>query len=226
MSKSRLTISSKIKALLQQEINSICPICDDTNVDHFEIHHIDEVPSNNDFSNLLMLCPICHSKITKKDITFEQVQQIKSYLQIKQSARKNQKKANSIQINGNVKGSTIANSISAQMIVYKGAPKPKIEYADGSIGKNAELKNYIKHLIDRYNEYKESEVGKGNLNYGAIYGSIKKEFKASAFQIPDHQFQQLKTYLQNRIDNSKLGKINKGKGIRNYSEFDEIYPSH
>ncbi len=225
MAKYRIAIPNKTKALLQQEIDSKCPLCDDTNVDHFEIHHIDEIPENNQITNLLLLCPICHSKITKKDITYDQVVHIKSYLTLRNNSRHSDRRNNSIHINGNVSSATIANSISAQTIIYKAPSKPKIEYANGSIGKNAEYKNYIKHLIDRYNEYKESDVGKGNLNYAAIYGSIKKEFRASAFQIPENEFVKLSAYLQDRIDKTKLGRINKGKGIKNYSQFVDIYPT-
>lgn len=223
MAKNRTSIPSKTRALLQKEINSVCPLCDDTNVDHFEIHHIDEIPENNDISNLLMLCPICHSKITKGDISKDQVLQVKGYLSLRNERKLSEVKSNSIHIKGNLNGSTVANTISAGTIIYKSPSKPKMEYAEGAIGKNAEMKNYIKHLIDRYNEYKEIDVGKGNLNYAGIYGAIKKEFKASAFQIPEHQFQKLSTFLQNRINNTKLGRINKGKGIRNYSEFGQIY---
>jgi hypothetical protein len=226
MAKTRTSIPNKIKILLQKEINSVCPLCDDSNVEHFEIHHIDEMPENNDFVNLLMLCPICHSKITKRDITKEEVVQIKAFLAIKSKRNVDGKPNNSIHINGSIKNATIANSISANTIIYKSPSKPKMEYADGSIGKNAEMKNYIKHLIDRYNEYKESDVGKGNLNYAGIYGAIKNEFKASAFQIPEHQFEKLSIYLQDRINKTKLGRINKGKGIKNYSQFEDIYHKH
>lgn len=78
----RLTIPAKIKALLQKEIKSKCPFCISTDVDHFHYHHIDENPSNNDVSNLLMVCPLCHSKITKGDITKEQVIEKKKSLQL------------------------------------------------------------------------------------------------------------------------------------------------
>jgi hypothetical protein len=71
--KKRVPIPNKIKALLQKEIQSICPFCPSEDVDHFEIHHIDENPENNSFENLLMLCPLCHSKITKGDILIEAV---------------------------------------------------------------------------------------------------------------------------------------------------------
>lgn len=71
--KRRPPIPNKIKASLQKEINSKCPFCSNEDVGHFQIHHIDENPFNNDFINLLMLCPICHSKITKKDISPQEV---------------------------------------------------------------------------------------------------------------------------------------------------------
>lgn len=78
--KNRKTIPPRKKKYLQQEINSECPFCKNREVGHFEIHHIDENPSNNDFENLLMLCPICHSKITKGEINTEEVIFIKKSL--------------------------------------------------------------------------------------------------------------------------------------------------
>lgn len=78
--KPRKTISSKSKATLQKKIKSSCPICFNEDVEHFQIHHIDENPQNNELLNLLMLCPICHSKITKGDITYEKVIEIKENL--------------------------------------------------------------------------------------------------------------------------------------------------
>ncbi len=68
---------NKVRAILQQEINSKCPFCSSTDVGHFEIHHIDENPNNNKVDNLLLLCPTCHSKITKKDILIDEVLKVK-----------------------------------------------------------------------------------------------------------------------------------------------------
>lgn len=75
----------KIRAVLQKEINSQCPFCPSEDVGHFEIHHIDEDPSNNEINNLLLLCPTCHSKITKGDIKISEV------LLIKQNGKPKQK---------------------------------------------------------------------------------------------------------------------------------------
>lgn len=68
-SKRRKSIPLKTRAVLQKEINSKCPFCFNEDVEHFQIHHIDEDPSNNEHGNLLMLCANCHSKITKGDIS-------------------------------------------------------------------------------------------------------------------------------------------------------------
>lgn len=78
--KIRAQIPGKTKALLQKEISSKCPFCPSEDVDHFQIHHIDENKMNNQYDNLLMLCPTCHSKITKKNISFEQVISVKQKL--------------------------------------------------------------------------------------------------------------------------------------------------
>ncbi len=69
---------TKVRSLLQKEVNSSCPFCNNQDVGHFQIHHIDENPSNNEMSNLILLCPTCHSKITKGDISKQEVIEIKS----------------------------------------------------------------------------------------------------------------------------------------------------
>lgn len=77
----RKSIPNKIKMLLQKEIFSQCPFCGNEDVDHFEIHHIDENPENSNINNLLMICPLCHSKITKGDILQKEVIEKKQFLQ-------------------------------------------------------------------------------------------------------------------------------------------------
>lgn len=69
---------NKIRAELQKEIGSKCPFCSNEDVGHFEIHHINNNPGENDIANLILVCPTCHSKITKGDITPEKVKEVKS----------------------------------------------------------------------------------------------------------------------------------------------------
>lgn len=84
--RTRIPQENKVRAVLQQEINSKCPFCSNTDVGHFEIHHIDENPSNHKIENLLLLCSNCHSKITKKDISMVEVLEIKQMLKNKNSS--------------------------------------------------------------------------------------------------------------------------------------------
>lgn len=42
-----------------------CAVCGwDDDIDILEVHHIDEDRQNNQLENLIILCPICHKKIT------------------------------------------------------------------------------------------------------------------------------------------------------------------
>ena len=74
----RQSIPYRIKAQLQKEINSECPVCGNTDVACFEFHHIDENPANGVPENILMLCPGCHTKYHKGFITRNQIKQAKT----------------------------------------------------------------------------------------------------------------------------------------------------
>lgn len=99
--------------------------------------------------------------------------------------------------------------------------KVKVMPAEGTLGSDAVRRNYIKHLIDRYNEYASKQRGRTNFSFAAIYSHIKKFFKADWERIPLSRFDDLVTLLQDRIDRTQLGSINRGKGFPNYSTFDE-----
>ena len=78
--KKRPPIPYKVKSKLQKEADSECPFLSNQDIECFEVHHIDENPENNDFENLLFLCANCHTKITKRDISIQEVKRIKSGL--------------------------------------------------------------------------------------------------------------------------------------------------
>ena len=53
------------KKFFLEEQEHKCAICKwDEDKDVLEVHHIDENRDNNDISNLIILCPICHRKLT------------------------------------------------------------------------------------------------------------------------------------------------------------------
>lgn len=79
-------------------------------------------------------------------------------------------------------------------------------------------------MIKRFNEYKEYEVGKGNVNYAVFSAHLKKQYKLgptrTLYNLPIDKFDELVDYIHSRIDATKLAKV-KGRGHKNYSTFDE-----
>lgn len=101
-----------------------------------------------------------------------------------------------------------------------------ISAPEGTVASVLAMRNYAKHLIDRYNEFAASQEGR-IFRYPAIYANIKKEFGAKWDMLSVGQFPNLCAYLHRRIDRTKLGRINSSKGIPNYStyhEFQSKYP--
>lgn len=212
---------AKLKANLQKEIGSICPFCENDEVGHFEIHHIDENPSNNEISNLLMLCPICHSKITKGDIA--ELEVYKKKISLITNPVSNKTAPNKlIHFNDRVENAIIGDN--NQISIKQSKKTVKQKYPEGCIGFDTIKANYVSHLIKRYNEYKEYEVGKGQVNYSTFSAHLKKTYKIgptrTLYNLPIEKFEELVSYIQSRIEKTKLAKI-KGKGHKNYSTYEE-----
>jgi hypothetical protein len=217
---------SKIRAELQKEISSKCPFCDNTDVGHFHIHHIDSDPAHNDKKNLLLVCPNCHSKMTKGDISQEIVESRKKELHNSISTR-NQKKTKTINFNSSVNNAIIGDNNVIKITESKKGQK--LKYPPGCIGYETVKANYVSHLINRYNQYKEYETGKGNVKYAVFASHLKKAFKIGAtrtiFNLPVEKFEELVLYIQSRIDGTQLAKV-KGKTHKNYSTWEEYQHSN
>ena len=101
----------------------------------------------------------------------------------------------------------------------------KEKYPPDCIGYDTIKANYIGHLINRYNEYKEYEVGKGQVKYAVFAGYLKKQFKIaptrSLYNLHIDKFGELVDYIHSRIDGTKLAKV-KGVGYKNYSTYDDF----
>lgn len=220
--KKRLKIPqmNKVRAELQKEIKSECPFCKNTEIGHFEIHHIDEDPSNNTEDNLILLCPLCHSKITKGDIS--QIAVLKKKIELmKEDVNQNSNK-DSINVEGYIKNSIIGNNNIIKFSPPKKTVSPK--YPEGCIGFDTIKANYIGYLIGRYNEYKEWEVSKAKMNYSIFGASLKKHFNMgqsrSIYNLPINFFDELVVLVQNRINGTMLAKT-KGKTHKNFRSFEE-----
>jgi hypothetical protein len=218
----RKTIPNRVRALLQKEVASRCPFCTNEDVDHFEIHHIDNNNQNNALTNLIMLCPTCHSKITKGDITNMDVIAMKNNFSRMDKGEAAMAKV--INFNKEIDTAIVGDNNTVNIIKKKIQSKSK--YIDGCIGFDVLKANYISYLISRYNEFKEYEVGKENMKYNVLGAQMKKKFKIGATRTLNHlpidRFEELANAIQEKINGTKLGKINKGKGIlKNYDSYND-----
>lgn len=82
--------------------------------------------------------------------------------------------------------------------------------------------SYGKYLVSRYQEFQKGDSQKvGDFKYIAIHNALKREFKCDWKLLPSERFEELVAFLQRRIDNTKLGRINGAKTIPNYHSFEE-----
>jgi len=96
--------------------------------------------------------------------------------------------------------------------------KVNIEAPPGSLGDAPVFCKYIAHLIKQYNEYASKEPSrKTKFSYGALSNNIETKF-GSRWQLLGKEYaQEVISYIQERIDKTRIARMNKGKGYSSYS---------
>jgi len=221
----RKSIPPVIKRKIAQESQSTCPFCGEYDVSTGQFHHIKPVAEGgtNSSKNLIYLCANCHSKITQGQISRHEVLRVKGLLATGTHPYARNSVANNVIHADFTRGANkgvIANKIE-NVEIRTTQKSVKINPPTGSIGSDLPHRNYVKHLIDRYHEFKRIEVGKEGMNYAMFYQQIKKRFGANWDMIPLQLFGNLVMYIQSRVDKTRHGRIRKAHGKKNYSEFDE-----
>ncbi|MEW6664346.1 MAG: toll/interleukin-1 receptor domain-containing protein [Thermodesulfobacteriota bacterium] len=82
--------------------------------------------------------------------------------------------ANIIHVENSVNTGIIANTLN---IRPSRKSSVKIGPPSGTIAADRDKRNYIKYLIDRYNEFKKADRTVGDFKYPVIYSSIKRRYK-------------------------------------------------
>jgi len=186
-----------------------------------QVHHIvahAQVQAHH-ADNLCLTCANCHQKIENKVIALQEVADAKFKAQQAYNNLSKQRPTDT----GNVLSFTGTNTgvVAHTVNVMTKSSSVKQGPIFGTIGANVDQRNYIKHLIDRYHEFKKAEIGKKAMKYPVFYNSIKREFGAKWDHIPEGAFDSLVAFLQRRIDHTQLGKTRKDRQVKNYSTFDE-----
>ena len=214
-------INTRTRKLVFQEALSHCPFCGESDVDVLDICHIDSRSNGGavDPQNLILACATCHRKIDSGQISIAHVLATKRTLAGNtppvSSRNPAPRKTNVLDFRGRNSG-VVANEVKITT-----ARAVKLHPPDGVIGSDADRRSYIKRLIDRYNDFKRSEV-REEMDFRMIYAAITREFKCKWEFVPVTRFDELAAYLQRRIDGTILGKVQKKKGTRTYSTFEEF----
>jgi len=208
------------KAIFQQ-FGSKCPFCNEREVATLQIHHIEPYADvqEHTFENLLLVCASCHEKVGEGIISLREVHRAKFIAEQSVSVESDMQKSlgqQTVMVSGNNHG-MVANNIS----VTSPRTSFKTNPMAGTIAADYKARNYAKYLIDKYNTFKEAEVGKGRVKYAILYKSIEREFGAKWDNLPVENLETLVNYLHNRIDSTRLGKTHKSQGRKNYSSFQE-----
>lgn len=221
MTKQRMSIpqKAKVKAELQKENGSSCPFCMNQDVGHFQIHHIDENPSNNLMQNLILICPNCHSKMTKGEIPPIEVMEKKIELMMR--TKDNPKQSSGVNVVDN-QGNIIVGDNNT-INIKKTHTKKKKRGVPGTIGADNLKADYIAYLTERYNTYLKHDKGK-NINYAITGSRLKKKFKVSPtrtiYDLPLEKFDEVVNVLIDWIEGTTLFKM-KGRTQKMYSSYME-----
>lgn len=97
----------------------------------------------------------------------------------------------------------------------------KILPTEEAIGSDLSKRNYIGHLVKRYQEFARQQTGR-KFRFAVIHAAIKKRYGAKWELVPLHRFEHLVSFLQEKIDGTMLGRINRKKGIPNYSSYQQF----
>lgn len=206
-----------------QEAASCCAFCNQADVAALEIHHLDDNPANNTLDNLLLVCSTCHSKITHGTISTADAHLQKRIIE-------HQAKANTSHKAAAKQSVTVAHTnnsgIIANVVNIKARKTPKINYPLDAIGSDTVKKNYVDYLYGRYIEYRKADVSFGAQKHalrfhpGELHRTIRARFNAQTFFIHVNRFNELIEYMQQRVDNTILGRRNTSRGTPNYESYE------
>ena len=220
MTKPRKSPSQRMRARLQREIGSECPFCGSQEVDTFEVHHLNEDPSDDCFENELMVCPICHAKITAGTISRDETMAKKVELAkcTKEEPSDEAARISSVSMR-DVGFAIVGNNNRVTTVTPR---KQVVKYPPDCIGGNSLKANYISYLVERYQ--KLASWNRPNFSYAVFPTQLKRRFKIGSqrtiYNLTLDRFGELAAYIQDRILNTQIGRMRRGTQ-KLFSSFEE-----
>ena len=204
----------------------------------------------DDFKNLLLLCPTCHTLADKKSKTYsvELLTEIKDIhernapveisaamahdalmILSKHNERANRKRVGSFSSKTVASGNGIAVSVSGDNIggihiASKGRIRDR--HPANSIGGDANMTNYIDYLCDLYVKYMSPVEPDQRVSHGKLGRHIKNRFrlrKRTRNQLSTDRFFELVDYLiEEKLAKTPVGRRHRRAGNRICRTFDEF----
>lgn len=223
----RPPIPKRLEKSLYQEANSRCFVCGSDEIATLEIHHIvpfEEIGAHH-VSDMIVLCRNCHAKAHSGEISRDKLYQAKRSAKTPPLDRPNQVVPSSGTVIGHgaiVAGGSITAGGDIRVTVLRQTHRSRASIIPGTVATDRFKIGYLKYLATRHQDFKEYEVGKDQTRYPVIYKSYQREIRFSIEQTPLERFEVAIEYLQQRINNTKLGRIRRGQGQKLYSTFNEF----
>lgn len=193
----RKSIPRKIQVRLLMDVELRCPFCGNKDADHFQIHHIDENTENNTIQNLMMICPTCHSKITKADYTREDVIRVKQKL----GQPKTQEQRQSFEkeeVDSQFPGGTEA---------FHEFLQRNLRYPQEAVDKEVSGTVVVQFVVDQAGVLKDVEALSGPIE---LQAEAVRVIRKSAYWLPARQNGRfVKSYKKQPI----VFKLDQGKGL-------------
>lgn len=93
----------------------------------------------------------------------------------------------------------------------------------GTVGTDAAKRAYVAHQYDRLFKFTIAIPKYSNGRAGAtIARKIKEKFGATWTNVPIERYDELVVYLKAEIDKTPIGRKNTGRGVRNYSSYEDF----
>lgn len=213
----RSSLPRRLEKAVFQQFGSQCAFCQEKAIPALQVHHIEPYAEvkEHEIENLILVCANCHGRIEAGEIPKAAVYRRKlQAVSVRPPPSKSS--GNSIRLESSENSGVIANQLTIKIGNRKGV---SVSAPSGTIASHRDSRNYVKYLIDRYHEFKRSEVGSESIKYPIFYAAIKREFGAKWDHIPLERFEELVTFIQARIDKTVVGKNQKAKGLARYRSF-------
>ncbi len=219
----RRNIPGRLRLAIFQETFSKCPFCGLEKIGSLEVHHINGNHSDNTPENLIAVCASCHAQISKGLIEEKKVVETKAKLQNGIDPFPKKSVSDGDTVNMNI---TTNNGIIANHLTIHGKQKTGRITLPGSIGTDLKKYNYVEYLIKQLSDFREKgksygQVRKGKVHYGATRKILEKQLGGLPKDLPIEKFEEIVMHIQEKIDNTILGKRNRSQGIPNYHSYED-----